>query len=116
MFRQPLMALFAVVALGCAAGSAVGGGSETASMPSLQVIRQAPMTIQGRGFRSRENVRVSAAGRNWRLRTSPRGAFVLTLRGADRCNIVRVIAVGSGGSRAILKILPAPQCAVLNRP
>jgi hypothetical protein len=111
-----MIVLFAVVALGCAAGPAVGDGTETTSKPSLQIIRQAPMTIQGRGFRSRENVRVSAAGRNWRLRATPRGAFVLTLRGADRCNIVRVVAVGSGGSRAILKILPAPQCAPLRAP
>lgn len=98
------------IALGCTAGTAVGG-SETATKASLQVIRQAPMTIQGRGFRARESVRMSAAGRQWRVRASPRGSFVLTLRDADRCKIMRVVAVGSGGSRAILRILPLQQCA-----
>jgi hypothetical protein len=29
----------------------------------------------------------------------------------DRCNSVRVLAVGSGGSRAVLKVLPSPECA-----
>ena len=77
---------------------------------SLQVIRQAPMTIQGRGFRSRESVRVSAAGRQWRPKASARGSFVLTLRGANRCSIVRIVAVGSHGSRAVLRIMPLRSC------
>jgi hypothetical protein len=109
MFRQPGTALLVTVALGCTAGTAVGG-SETATKASLQVIGQAPMTIQGHGFRAMERMRVSAAGRQWRLRAGPRGSFVLTLRGADRCRIIRVVAVGSRGSRAILRILPLQPC------
>jgi hypothetical protein len=35
---------------------------------------------------------------------------VLTLRGANRCNIVRIVAVGSDGSRAILRIMPLRSC------
>jgi hypothetical protein len=101
--------LLVSVALGCAAGTAVGG-SESTTKASLQVIGQAPMTIQGRGFRSQESVRVSAAGRQWRLRAGPRGSFVLTLRGTDPCRIVRIVAVGSAGSRAILRIMPLRQC------
>lgn len=99
-----------MVALGCAAGKA-DGGSEAAAKASLQVIRQAPMTIRGNGFRSQESVRVSAAGRQWHPRASARGSFVLTLRGANRCKIVRIVAVGSDGSRAILRIIPALPCA-----
>ena len=68
------------------------------------------MTIQGRGFRSTESVRVSAAGRQWRLKASRRGSFVLQLRGADRCKILRVVAVGSAGSRVILRIMALHQC------
>jgi len=68
------------------------------------------MTVQGHGFRRRESVRVSAAGRLWRLRAGLRGSFVLTLRGVDSCKIVRVIAVGARGSRAILRILPLQPC------
>jgi hypothetical protein len=109
MFRQPAIALLVTGAIGCTAGTAVGG-SETATKASLQVIGQAPMMIQGRGFRSRERVRVSAAGRQWRLRAGVRGSFALTLRGVDSCRIVRVVAVGSRGSRAILRILPLRPC------
>jgi len=109
MLRQSAIALLVTVALGCAAGTAVGG-SETATKASLQVIRHAPMTIQGHGFRARESVRVSAAGRQWRLRAGPRGSFVLMLRGVDGCKVVRVVAVGSRGSRAILRILPLRPC------
>ena len=82
----------------------------TATKPSLQVIDQAPMKIRGNGFRATESVRVSAAGRQWRLRASLRGSFVLTLRDTDGCRIVRVVALGSRGSRAILRILPLQQC------
>jgi hypothetical protein len=110
MLRQAAVAFLVTIALACTAGTAVGG-SETVAQASLQVIEQAPMTIQGRGFRARESVRVSAAGRQWRLKASARGSFVLTLRGADRCKIVRVVAVGSGGSRAVLRIPPLQQCA-----
>jgi hypothetical protein len=106
MLRQPAIALLVAVAVGCGAGTA-DGGSEAAAKPSLQVLRQAPMTIQGHGFRSQESVRVSAAGRQWHPKAGARGSFVLTLRGANHCKIVRIVAVGSNGSRASLRIVPA---------
>jgi hypothetical protein len=109
MLRQSAFAVLATIALGCGAGTA-DGGSDAPRKASLQVIRQAPMTIQGRGFRSQESVRVSAAGRLWHSKTGARGSFVLTLRGANRCTIVRVVAVGSRGSRAVLRILPLRSC------
>ena len=110
MLRQFAIAMLVTVALGCGAGTA-DGGSEAPMKASLQVIRQAPMTIQGRGFRSQESVRVSAAGRQWHPKAGGRGSFVLTLRGARPCRIVRIVAVGSGGSRATLRIIPARACA-----
>ena len=109
MLRRSAIPLLVTIALGCTAGTAFGG-SETATKASLQVIRQAPITIQGHGFRARESVRVSAAGRQWRLKASARGSFVLPLRGADRCKVLRVVAVGSAGSRAILRIMALHQC------
>jgi hypothetical protein len=111
MLRQAAVAFLVTIALACTAGTAVGG-SETVAQASLQVIEQAPMTIQGRGFRARESVRVSAASREWRLRASLRGSFKLTLGSVDSCRILRVVAVGAGGSRAILRILPLQQCAL----
>jgi hypothetical protein len=110
MLRQPAIALLVTVALGCGAGTA-DGGSEAPAKASLQVISQAPMTIRGHGFRSQESVRVSAAGRQWHPKAGARGSFVLTLRGANPCRIVRIVAVGSDGSRAILRIVPAGACA-----
>ena len=86
MLRHSALALLVTAALGWTAGTAFGG-SETATKASLQVIDQAPMTIQGRGFHATESVHVSAAGRQWRLKASRRGSFVLALRGADRCKI-----------------------------
>jgi hypothetical protein len=109
MLRHLASALLVMVGLGCGAGSAIGG-SETATKASLQVIRQTPLTIQGHGFRSHEKVRVSAAGRQWRPKASARGSFVLTLRGANRCSIVRIVAVGSEGTRAVLRIMPLRSC------
>jgi hypothetical protein len=103
--RQFAIALLATIALGCGAGSA-DGGPEEATKASLQVVRQTPMTIRGQGFRPQESVRVSAAGRQWHPKAGARGSFVLTLRGANRCKIVRIVAVGSDGSRAILRIIP----------
>jgi hypothetical protein len=110
MVRLSAIALLATVALGCAAGAA-DGGSDAATKASLRVTDQAPMAIRGTGFRSRERVRVSAAGRQWHPKATSRGAFVLTLRGANPCKIVRIVAVGSNGSRAILRIIPARACA-----
>jgi hypothetical protein len=110
MLRLSAIALLATVALGCGAGTA-DGGSEAPMKASLQVIRQAPMTIQGRGFRSQESVRVSAAGRQWPSKAGGRGSFMLRLSGANPCRIVRIVAVGSGGSRATLRIIPARACA-----
>jgi hypothetical protein len=103
--RPSAIALLATVALGCGAGSA-DGGQEAATKASLQVVRQTPMTIRGQGFRPHESVRVSAASRQWSPKASERGSFVLALRGANRCKIVRVVAVGSNGSRAILRVIP----------
>jgi hypothetical protein len=107
---KPAIALLVTVALGCSAGTAVGG-SDSSPRPSLQIVRKAPLTVRGRGFHARESVRVSAAGRSRRVRANPDGAFVLTLGAqVDRCNAVHVLAVGTGGSRATLKILASPQC------
>jgi hypothetical protein len=112
MLREPALALIAAVALGCSTGSAVGGSdSASSSKASLQVVRKAPLTIRGQGFRARESVRVSAAGQNRQLRARANGTFVLTIGSGDRCNVTRVLAVGTGGSYAVVKVLPSPMCA-----
>jgi hypothetical protein len=111
MLRHPALVLFALVALGCSAGSAVGGSeSATGSKPSLELVSSAPLTVRGRGFRAGERVRVFAGGASRQVRASSRGSFVLTLGSGDRCNVVRVRAVSASGAVAVLKVLASPQC------
>ena len=80
------------------------------SKPSLRVTRATPLTVQGRHFRASELVRLTTGSRTARGRASGSGYFVITIPGADRCNTVRVVARGTKGSYAIVKLLPAPMC------
>jgi hypothetical protein len=98
------------LALGLTVGTAEAS-SDVRTRPTLQVVRYTPLIVRGRHFQPAERIRVTAAGRTWRLRANRSGAFVLSLGEHDRCNWVRVVAVGSEGSRVILKILPSPACA-----
>lgn len=80
----------------------------------MRLADREPLTLRGVRFRTRElvRVRVTADGgtRARRVRTTASGSFVsqfgLTL---DRCSGLYAVAVGSRGSRAILK-LPEPLC------
>jgi hypothetical protein len=108
--RRAAIAGLTIVALGCTA-STVAARPEAAARPALKMIKRVPLTLRGTNFEPAERVRITAAGRNWRLRARPRGTFVVVMRGIDRCDTVRVIAVGDEGSRTILKILPSPACA-----
>jgi hypothetical protein len=115
MIRPLGIVLLAGLALGCSVGSAVGG-SESRSTASLQVVKRVPLTLKGRSFRPGETVRVAAGAHERSVRASQGGTFVLTLGGLDRCNATRVLATGSGGSRAILKVLPSPACLPAKSP
>ena len=54
-------------------------------------------------------VRLTTGSRH-RAKATGSGYFVITIPGADRCNTARVVARGSKGSYAIVKLLPAPMC------
>jgi hypothetical protein len=45
-----------------------------------------------------------------RAKANGDGTFVVTIPGATRCNTLRVLARGSAGSYAIVKLLPQPAC------
>jgi multidrug efflux pump subunit AcrA (membrane-fusion protein) len=95
--------------------SGVGTGAGSSQHPSLRFAQTVPLRIAGSHFRVRERVRVtatvSATRSTRRVRASAKGSFVaIFATGAGRCSEVRVIAVGSGGSRATLKRLPSPAC------
>lgn len=82
----------------------------THSKPTLRIARATPLTVQGRHFRASEVVRLTTGSRSVRTKATGSGYFVITIRGADRCNTQRVVARGSAGSYAIVKLLPAPMC------
>ena len=82
----------------------------THSKPSLYITRATPLTVQGRHFRTSELVRLTTGRRFARAEANGSGFFVIAIPGADRCNTTRVVARGTAGSYAIMKLLPAPMC------
>jgi hypothetical protein len=85
-------------------------GRLTESKPSLRITRATPLTVQGRHFRASELVRLTTGSRLARAKANGSGFFVITIPGADRCNTTRLVARGTAGSYAIVKLLPAPMC------
>jgi hypothetical protein len=85
---------------------------------SLRLVHKAPLTVRGVHFRPAERVRLRAMLSRSAVATADgRGSFVAQLGVAkSRCDLVRVIAVGSEGSRAVLKLLPSPACIVARTP
>jgi hypothetical protein len=81
-----------------------------AGRPALRVVRTSPFKIRGEHFRGRERVRLTAAATTVRTKANGDGVFVVTIRGATRCESVRVLARGSAGSYAVVKVLPSPAC------
>lgn len=111
MKRALPIGLLLVTALGCSAGYAVGD-ADVKAKASLQLMRSAPLQVRGRGFEPGEVVRLKVNDRRaTRAKASSRGFFVASFGlGVSRCDAVRVVAAGSSGSRAVLKLLPAPAC------
>ena len=94
-----------VTALGCAASTRSSGGH-----PALRVVSSKPLTVRGTHFGSHERVRLTAGARAATVTAGGNGIFVVTIRGADRCNVARLLARGSAGSYVVLKMLPAAMC------
>lgn len=98
------------------AGAALNAGA-VAERPgeSLRLLSLQPLRIQGQHFAAREHVRVDLSGsarKRVRVVTTGTGSFTVRFHGivATRCDVIRVVAIGSSGSRARLKYLPAPAC------
>lgn len=87
-----------------------GGTSAKAAKPSLRVIGSAPIKVRGNDFRPGETVRVSNGKRTLRTRADGNGLFVVTIPGSSRCDTTRVLARGTAGSYAVVKLLPPPMC------
>ena len=89
--------------------------SASTSQPKLRILDRTPLTVRGTSFEARERVRVTATADGIvavRVRASAAGVFTATFEtlSPTRCDTVRVVAVGAQGSRAVLKLLPAPGC------
>ena len=101
----------------CVAGVALllgftlfGGSPAKAAKPTLRVVGSAPVKIRGDHFRPDENVRVTNGKRTLRTTANGNGYFVVTIPGSDRCDTTRVLARGTAGSYAVVKLLPPPMC------
>jgi hypothetical protein len=90
--------------------SMFGGAKASVGRPELRVVGSMPLTIRGEHFRAQERVRLTAAAKVTRTTAHGGGTFVVTIRGATRCDTVRVLARGSAGSYAVVKVLPSPAC------
>jgi hypothetical protein len=111
--RAAMLAVAAAVGLAVAHTSAAESGRSTKA--SLRLLTFAPPTVRGTGFGARERVRLDLLAPETARRRAIAGAtgsFVVRFEGvpATRCDLIRVVAVGSRGSRAGLKYLPAPAC------
>lgn len=101
-------AVAAAIVLGFAA---LGSSPARAGKPSLRVVNSSPLKVRGEHFRAGERVRLAAAARSVRTKATGAGYFVVTIPAADPCSSVRVLARGSAGSYAVVKLLPSRECA-----
>lgn len=104
------MRVLAVLAVTAALAS---GAAAAAPRPHLQAASQQPLVVVGSHFRARERVTlVVHAARVLTFHARARhGSF--TVRAgvvpAARCTVLRIVAAGSRGSHATLR-LPRPEC------
>jgi hypothetical protein len=99
-----------LLAVSACSGSGSGGPSSSAA---LRLAGTTPLTVRGSGFQPGERVRLElgSSGATARARASGRGSFRASFDvPVTRCDRVRVIAIGSKGSRVVFKRLPAPAC------
>lgn len=110
--RKALLIAAGVVAIALALGFTIfARSSADAAKPSLRVARPMPLAVQGRHFHASERVRLAAGPHTARATANDDGTFVITIPGATRCDALRVVARGSAGSYAVVKLLPPPACA-----
>lgn len=108
--RKAAVAGSAVVLVAVVLGFSALAKKDARATPSLRVIHASPLAVRGAHFQGRERVRLTTGAKTVRAKASGDGTFVVTIRGATRCDSVRVLARGSAGSYAVLKVLPSPEC------
>jgi hypothetical protein len=109
----PVTAVLLGILFAVSACSGSGPGSGPSSSAALSLADTSPLTVRGSGFQPGERVRLDlgSSGATTLARASGRGSFRASFDvPVTRCDRIRVIAIGSKGSRVVLKRLPAPAC------
>lgn len=92
----------------------LGPDRSSARKPRLTLVSGTPLVVAGQGFRSREHVTVTASIGGQRVRrslaASAGGRFTARFRTGPDCGPIYVLAVGRGGSRAVVRhqLIPGP--------
>jgi hypothetical protein len=98
--------VFAVVAI--VAGILAGVSAAAGSRPSIRIVQSRPLVVAGSHFRAGERVKVVAHLTRTIVRhvVARHGSFRVNLGmvPVSKCEGIRIVAVGSRGSRATLKI------------
>jgi hypothetical protein len=98
-----------------ASAACVSLGSESKPVPALRLLDRQPLIVRGKSFLPRELVRVTVTTEGQRsvkrIRAGATGTFTANFVPVelDRCSGLLVVAAGSRGSQARLK-LPQPAC------
>jgi hypothetical protein len=99
MVRLALVASVIAVAAAFGGASLAGGSDSTRERPTLTLAGLAPFTVEGRGFKASERVRVSANKVRRTVTAGRRGRFLASFGKVNLCEEVTVVAVGTRGSR-----------------
>jgi hypothetical protein len=118
--RKMVVAALLLLVVGLVVGFTVAYDSSgtKARAASLRLVEKEPLTVRGEQFRAGERVQLRAMlHRRTTATASAQGSFVASFdTPTTRCDRVRVIAIGSEGSHAMLKLLPAPACIAARTP
>lgn len=97
--------------------AAAASGATLGSTAKLRLESRSPLEVTGYAFKRLELVRVTVTretetAASKRVRASRTGTFTTRFDSVaiSRCDAVRIVAIGSRGSRTTLKVLPAPLC------
>jgi hypothetical protein len=110
--------VFAIAVIFALVGVAAAGAEQPtgSAQALLRLTLRDPVTIHGAGFQPRERVRVTLVQPSLVrvVRAGRGGGFVVAFdaTATHRCDLVRVVALGGSGTRAVLKILPSPACLI----
>lgn len=93
-----------LLVLAAALVTAVPAGATTHA--SLSLVRAQPLTVRGNGFVSGERVVLRIVRARVAVRATRSGRFVATFTTVDRCTAGRIVATGTAGDYAILRLPP----------